>query len=138
MVLKTGRWKATPGYWDRQFDCGATFCTCLVIVARVITLSSPGEATDGLVESHPSCGILVGDASIGTFLDVLGRPSIFCSAHFWQTGHGSECGLQLTTPPPRLGLSTSFLSSHNKVTLNTEVFWVDQCIILSNVNLKGL
>ena len=74
-----------------QFDCGATFCTCLVIVARVITLSSPGEARDGSVESHPSCRILVGDASIGTFLDFLGRPPIFYLAHFWQTGHGSEC-----------------------------------------------
>ena len=30
---------------------------------------SLGEARDGSVESHPSCRILVGDASIGTFLD---------------------------------------------------------------------
>ena len=61
---------------------------------------SPGEATDGSVESHPSCRIPVGDDSIaiGTFLDFLGRPPKFCLAHFWQTGLGSLCGLQLTAP----------------------------------------
>ena len=72
-----------------------TETSSLVIVARVIALSSPGEARDGSVESRPSCRILVGDASIETFLDFWGCPPIFCLA---QTGHGPECGLQLTTP----------------------------------------
>ena len=82
MVLKSNSWL----YWDNLTVVLYSVFVWLLLLELSHFHRSPGEARDGSVESHPSCRILVGDASIGSFLDFLGRPPIFCLAHFCRLG----------------------------------------------------